>query len=83
MKLENQRELAIISEIDGKVKIKETKKKKEVIVTSKDDSRTYTIPFGSKMRVKDGDTVEAGQPLNRRIYKSIRNISNKRTRRCV
>ena len=55
--------LAIISEIDGKVKIKETKKKKEVIVTSKDDSKTYTIPFGSKMRVKDGDTVEAGQPL--------------------
>ena len=55
--------VAIISEIDGKVKIKETKKKKEVIVTSKDDSRTYTIPFGSKMKVKDGDIVEAGSPL--------------------
>ena len=52
--------VAIISEIDGKVKIKETKKKKEVVVTSKDDSRTYTIPFGSKMKVKDGDMVEAG-----------------------
>ena len=55
--------LAIISEIDGKVKIKETKKKKEVIVTSKDNSKTYTIPFGSKMKVKDGDLVEAGEPL--------------------
>ncbi len=55
--------LAIITEIDGKVKIKETKKKKEVIVTSKDNSRTYTIPFGSKMKVKDGDLVEAGEPL--------------------
>ena len=55
--------LAIITEIDGKVKIKETKKKKEVIVTSKDNSKTYTIPFGSKMRVKDGDMVEAGEPL--------------------
>ena len=55
--------LAIISEIDGKVKIKETKKKKEVVVTSKDNSKTYTIPFGSKMRVKDGDMVEAGEPL--------------------
>ena len=55
--------LAIITEIDGKVKIKETKKKKEVIVTSKDNSKSYTIPFGSKMRVKDGDMVEAGQPL--------------------
>ncbi len=55
--------LAIISEIDGKVKIKETKKKKEVIVTSKDNSKTYTIPFGSKMKVKDGDMVEIGEPL--------------------
>ena len=52
--------VAIISEIDGKVKIKETKKKKEVIVTSKDNSKTYTIPFGSKMKVKDGDMVKAG-----------------------
>ena len=55
--------LAIITEIDGKVKIKETKKKKEVVVTSNEDSRTYTIPFGSKMKVKDGDMVEAGEPL--------------------
>ena len=55
--------LAIISEIDGKVKIKETKKKKEVVVTSNDDSRTYTIPFGSKMKVKDGDIIEAGDAL--------------------
>ncbi len=55
--------LAIITEIDGKVKIKETKKKKEIVVTSKDDSRTYTIPFGSKMRVRDGDMVESGEPL--------------------
>ena len=55
--------LAIISEIDGKVKIKETKKKKEVIVTSGDNSKTYTIPFGSKMKVKDGDMVVAAQPL--------------------
>ena len=55
--------LAIISEIDGKVKIKETKKKKEVIVTGNDNAKTYTIPFGSKMKVKDGDMVEVGQPL--------------------
>ena len=55
--------LAIVTEIDGKVKIKETKKKKEVVVTSNDDSRTYTIPFGSKMKVKNGDLVEAGDPL--------------------
>ena len=55
--------VAVITEIAGKVKIKETKKKKEVIVTSKDDSRTYTIPFGAKMKVKDGDVVEIGDAL--------------------
>ena len=55
--------VAVITEIAGKVKIKETKKKKEVIVTSKDDSRTYTIPFGAKMKVKDGDFVEIGDAL--------------------
>ncbi len=55
--------LAVITEISGKVKIKETKKKKEVVVTSKEDSRTYTIPFGSKMRVRNGDIVELGDAL--------------------
>ncbi|MBQ2835235.1 MAG: DNA-directed RNA polymerase subunit beta' [Clostridia bacterium] len=55
--------LAVITEIDGKVKISETKKKKEVIVKSKDDARTYTIPFGSKLKVKDGDEVKAAQAL--------------------
>ena len=55
--------LAIITEIDGKVKISEDKKKKEVIITSKDNSKSYTIPFGSKLKVADGDIVEAGDPL--------------------
>ena len=55
--------LAIISEIDGKVKIEEDKKRKQVVVTSKDDSKSYVIPFGSKLKVKEGDEVVAGQPL--------------------
>ncbi len=55
--------MAIISEIAGKVKVKEDKKKKEVIVTSKDDSKTYTIPFGSKLHVKDGDVIGAGEQI--------------------
>ena len=55
--------LAIITEIAGTVKIQDDKKKKEVIVTSKDDSKTYTIPFGSKLRVKDGDVLEAGDQI--------------------
>jgi DNA-directed RNA polymerase subunit beta' len=55
--------LAIITEIAGTVKISETKKKKEVVVTGEDDSRTYLIPFGSKLRVKDGDVLEAGDQI--------------------
>ena len=55
--------LAIITEIDGKVKIKETKKKKEIIVTNNSESKTYTIPFGSNLKVKNGDIVEACDPL--------------------
>ena len=55
--------LAIISEIDGIVKISEEKKRKTVTVTSKDDSKSYVIPFGSKLKVKEDDKVVAGQPL--------------------
>ena len=55
--------LAIISEIDGTVKIEEVKKRKEVTVTSKDDSKTYAISFGSKLKVKNGDEIKAGDPI--------------------
>ncbi len=55
--------LAVMTEIDGIVKIKESKKKKEVVVTSDSDSRTYTIPFGPKMKVRDGEEVKAGDAL--------------------
>ena len=55
--------LAVMTEIAGKVKVKESKKKKEVIVTSDTESKTYTVPFGPKMKVKDGDMVEPGDPL--------------------
>ena len=44
--------LAIISEIDGKISVSDDKKKKEVTVQSKDDAKTYTIPFGAKLKVK-------------------------------
>ena len=55
--------LAVMTEISGKVKVKESKKKKEVIVTNDTESKTYTVPFGPKMKVKDGDMVEPGDPL--------------------
>ena len=59
----NPKGLAIVSEISGTVKINEEKKRKEVIVTSKDDSKTYVISFGSKLKVKEGDEIEAGDPI--------------------
>ena len=55
--------LAIVSEISGIVKISENNKKKEVTVTSNDDSRTYSIPFGAKLKVRDGDEIEAGDAI--------------------
>jgi len=55
--------LAIMAEISGKVRVVEDKKKKEVIVTSNDDSKTYIIPFGAKLKVMDGDEIEAGDPI--------------------
>ncbi len=55
--------LAIITEISGKVTITEEKKKKQVTVTSKDNSKTYSIPFGSKLCVTDGQEIEVGDPI--------------------
>ncbi len=56
--------LAVISEISGMVTINESKKKKEVIVTSKDgESKTYTINYGSRLKVRDGDYIEAGDEI--------------------
>ena len=55
--------LAVISEIDGKVKVAEVKKRKEVTVKGKDNAKTYTISFGSKLKVKDGDEIKAGDPI--------------------
>ena len=54
---------AIITEIDGKVSITEEQKKKKVTVTSKEDSKSYSIPFGSKIIVNDGDEIKAGDPI--------------------
>ena len=59
----NPKGLAIITEIDGTVKINDEKRRKEVIVTSNDNSKTYTISFGSKLKVKAGDEVKAGDPI--------------------
>ncbi len=57
--------LAIISEISGSVKINDTnKKKKEVTVIDIDgESRSYGIPYGSRIKVSDGELVEAGDEI--------------------
>jgi len=56
--------LAVVSEISGKVKIVETRKKREVHVISEDgEKKVYQIPFGSRIKVAEGDLVEAGDEL--------------------
>ena len=56
--------LAVITEITGRVEIDETGKRKEVIVVPKEGEReVYQIPYGSRVRVKQGQLVEAGDPL--------------------
>ena len=56
--------LAIVSEITGNVKIEETKKKRVVIVMSSDgEERSYDIPFGSRLRVTEGEYIEAGDEI--------------------
>ena len=56
--------LAIISEIDGVVTVKETKKKREVIIAGDDGTtKEYPITYGSRIKVFDGDVVRAGDEL--------------------
>ncbi|WP_073589016.1 DNA-directed RNA polymerase subunit beta' [Anaerocolumna xylanovorans] len=57
--------LAIIAEFGGVVTIKDTKKKREVIVTNNEtgEAKTYLIPYGSRIKVLDGDVLEAGDEL--------------------
>ena len=55
--------LAIISDIAGKVTISDTKKKREAIITNNEESKTYLIPFGSRLVVHDGDEIEAGDEV--------------------
>jgi len=57
--------LAILTEIAGIVEIKETAKKREVVVTNAEQaqSKTYLIPYGSRLKVQDGQVLEAGDVL--------------------
>ena len=57
--------LAIITEFGGVVQIKDTKKKREITVTDNEtgNSKTYLIPYGSRIKVLDGQVLEAGDEL--------------------
>ena len=57
--------LAIITEFGGIATIKDTKKKREVIVTNPEDgeTKTYLIPYGSRIKIMDGAVLEAGDEL--------------------
>lgn len=57
--------LAIITEIPGIANIKDTKKKREIIVTNDEsgEAKTYLIPYGSRIKVQDGALLEAGDEL--------------------
>ncbi len=56
--------LAIITEIPGVATLNDTKKKREVIVTNENgDSKTYLIPYSSRIKVSDGQVLEAGDAI--------------------
>lgn len=56
--------IALIAENSGKVTIKESKRKKEIIIISEDgEESTYSLPYGSRLKVREGDMIEAGDEL--------------------
>ncbi len=59
--------LAIIAEFGGKVEVRDTKKKREIIITNEEtgEQKAYLIPYGSriKARIQDGVVLEAGDEL--------------------
>ena len=57
--------LAIIAEFGGLATIKDTKKKREIVITNEEtgESKTYLIPYGSRIKIMDGAVLEAGDEL--------------------
>lgn len=55
--------LAIIAEFGGTATIKDTKKKREIIVSDGINEKTYLIPYGSRIKIADGAELEAGDEL--------------------
>ena len=57
--------VAIVTEIAGTATMREDKKKREIIISNRKtgEEKAYLIPYGSRIKVLDGDEVEAGDPL--------------------
>lgn len=56
--------LAIVSEVSGTVKMEETKKKRTIsVITDAGEEVTYDIPFGSRIKVSNGDAISAGDEI--------------------
>ena len=55
--------LAIIAEIGGTIGFEEVKKNRHIVVRGDGDQRSYLIPFGARLSVKEGDVVEKGTRL--------------------
>ena len=91
----NPKGQAVISEISGKVvAIHEVKDRREVEVEGEVETRVHHIPYGSRLKVSEGDIVEAGQELTEgsidpkelllsKGYKVCNNISYKRFKRFI
>jgi len=56
--------LAIVSDVAGAARIEETKKKRTVVITTNEGEEfSYDIPFGSRIKVLNGDTIGAGDEI--------------------
>lgn len=57
--------LAIIAEFGGTVSIRDTKKKREVVITNAEtgEQKAYLIPYGSRIKVLEGQELEKGEAL--------------------
>ena len=56
-------DVAVMSEVAGRVTVRDVDKRKEVIVKTKDGDVSYLLPARSFIKVKDGDEIESGTPL--------------------
>ncbi|NLJ26132.1 MAG: DNA-directed RNA polymerase subunit beta' [Firmicutes bacterium] len=55
---------AIITEVTGTVSITESKGVRKAIVTTDDgEEKSYTVPYGARLKIREGGRVEAGDQL--------------------